>query len=223
MNVCRLEGCMSMYEHPLPHACKHFCCAFVCKICALFSRHAAVQSALRPRTGKSHEEAQSSETETTFHYCWRVKSSFKLVWMESTSLVWPKSLLSKTGFDRLERDQSSLRQSAPVDFLMRHYNRFLVQFNKLKKLKGIGSWDEYFFSGLNDQICSILSVYMRRCFSIFKAAFLVRNLNIEILLASMKTLILILTISREFIPFFCVSFATMRDCGRLFFYKTHVI
>jgi hypothetical protein len=27
---------------------------------------------------------QISETETTFHYCWRVKSSFKLVWMEST-------------------------------------------------------------------------------------------------------------------------------------------
>ncbi len=27
---------------------------------------------------------QSSETET-FHYCWRVKSSFRLVWMESTS------------------------------------------------------------------------------------------------------------------------------------------
>jgi hypothetical protein len=26
----------------------------------------------------------SSETETTFHYYWRVKSSFKQVWMEAT-------------------------------------------------------------------------------------------------------------------------------------------
>jgi hypothetical protein len=58
---------------------------------------------------------------------------------------------------------------------------------------------------------------MRRWFSIFKAAFLERNINIEILLASMKTLILILTILREFIPFFCGSFATMRDSGRLIF------
>ncbi len=73
-------------------------------------------------------EFQSSEAETTFHYCWRVRSSFKLVWMESTSpcnslldyslkwcccsLVWPKSLLSKTGFNRLERDQSSFWLSA---------------------------------------------------------------------------------------------------------------
>ncbi len=60
-----------------------------------------------------------SETETTFHYCWRVNSSFKLVWMESISpsnsligyslkrrccsLVWSKSLSSKTGFDRRKR------------------------------------------------------------------------------------------------------------------------
>ncbi len=28
---------------------------------------------------------QSLKIETTFHYCWRVKSSFKPVWMESTS------------------------------------------------------------------------------------------------------------------------------------------
>jgi hypothetical protein len=73
-------------------------------------------------------EFQSSEAETPFHYCWRVRHSFKLVWMESTSqcnsllgytlmwcccsLVWPKSVLSKTGFNRLGRDQSSLRLSA---------------------------------------------------------------------------------------------------------------
>jgi hypothetical protein len=29
--------------------------------------------------------ALSWKAETTFHYCWEVKSSFKLVWMESTS------------------------------------------------------------------------------------------------------------------------------------------
>jgi hypothetical protein len=68
---------------------------------------------------------QSSKTDTTFHYCWRVKSSFILVWMESTtwfisligyslkwrccSLVWPKYLWSKTGFDRPGRDQESFR------------------------------------------------------------------------------------------------------------------
>ncbi len=36
-----------------------------------------------------HETPQllSSQTETTFHYCWRVKSSFELVWMESTSTL----------------------------------------------------------------------------------------------------------------------------------------
>ncbi len=27
---------------------------------------------------------QSRKAETTFHYCWEIKSSFKLVWMEST-------------------------------------------------------------------------------------------------------------------------------------------
>ncbi len=74
---------------------------------------------------------QISETETTFHYCWRANSSFKLVGMESTSpcrsligytlkwhgcwLVWPKSILSKTGFDRLGRDQSSFSLSAQRD------------------------------------------------------------------------------------------------------------
>jgi hypothetical protein len=63
-----------------------------------------------------------------FHYWWRVKSSFKLVWMESTSTCnsliglpiemalqlfgLAKSHLSKTGFDRLRRDQSSFRPSA---------------------------------------------------------------------------------------------------------------
>ncbi len=57
-------------------------------------------------------------------------SSFKLVWIESIfssnsligyslkcrccSLVWPKSLLSKTGFDRQGRYQSSFRLSALV-------------------------------------------------------------------------------------------------------------
>ncbi len=48
-----------------------------------------------------------------------------------------------------------------------------------------------------------------------------RNINIEILLVSMKTIILILKISREFIPFsfFCVSFAMMRDSGRLLFIR----
>ncbi len=29
---------------------------------------------------------QSLETETTFHYCWRVKFSLKLVWVESWNL-----------------------------------------------------------------------------------------------------------------------------------------
>ncbi len=59
-------------------------------------------------------------------YCLEgIKSSFKLVWLEYTSpsnsligsllkrlccsLAWPKSLLSKTGFNPLGRDQSSFR------------------------------------------------------------------------------------------------------------------
>ena len=43
------------------------------------------------RSGSQHHQdrcasqLQSSKTETTFHCCWRVKSSFKLVWMESNS------------------------------------------------------------------------------------------------------------------------------------------
>ncbi len=75
----------------------------------------------------------------TFHYYWRIKSSFKLAWIESTSpcnsligyllkwrccsLVWPHSLLSKTGFDHLGRDQSSLRLWAlhtPFVFLQKN-------------------------------------------------------------------------------------------------------
>ncbi len=72
----------------------------------------------------------SWKIETTFHYCWSlVKSSFKLVWMESTSpcnslighslkwrccsLVWPISLLTITSFDSLKRDQSFFRLPAP--------------------------------------------------------------------------------------------------------------
>jgi hypothetical protein len=63
-----------------------------------------------------------------FYYCLRVKSSFELVWMESTSTCnsliglpiemalqlfgLAKYHLSKTGFDCLRRDQSSLRLSA---------------------------------------------------------------------------------------------------------------
>ncbi len=69
------------------------------------------------------------ETETTFRYCWRIKSSFKLVWMESTSpcnsrigylLVEVALLLIglaqisfvKLVFDRQGGDQSSFRLSA---------------------------------------------------------------------------------------------------------------
>ncbi len=33
------------------------------------------------------KNGMSSETETTFHYCWRVKSSFTMILMESTSPV----------------------------------------------------------------------------------------------------------------------------------------
>ncbi len=47
-----------------------------------------------------------SETETTFHYYWRV----------CCSLVWLKSLLSKTSFDRLLRDHSPFRLSAQCTY-----------------------------------------------------------------------------------------------------------
>jgi hypothetical protein len=69
----------------------------------------------------------SSETETAFHYCWRVKSSFvnsnypynsligcSLKW-HCFLLVWSKSLLSKTGFHRPGRDQSSFGLSALIE------------------------------------------------------------------------------------------------------------
>jgi hypothetical protein len=66
----------------------------------------------------------SSETDTTFHYCWRVKGSFKLVWMEiylpmqfTDWLLVEVALLligltqiylSKTGFNSLGRDRKAL-------------------------------------------------------------------------------------------------------------------
>ncbi len=62
------------------------------------------------------------EAETTFHYCWRVKISFKLdlyriylpkqfveLKRRCSSLVWPIFLLTKTSFDPVGRVQSSLR------------------------------------------------------------------------------------------------------------------
>ncbi len=63
---------------------------------------------------------QLRQRQTTFHHCWRVKSS--MFWMESTSpynsligysLKWgccssDKSLLSKIGFERLVRDNRLL-------------------------------------------------------------------------------------------------------------------
>ncbi len=67
----------------------------------------------------------SLKIETIFHYCWRVKSSFKLVWLELTSpcnsligrsLKWRCCFLvyflTKTSFDPLGRDQSSFRLPA---------------------------------------------------------------------------------------------------------------
>jgi hypothetical protein len=76
---------------------------------------------------------QSSETEKTFHDCWWIKSSIKLVWMESSSpcnslmgysLKWRCCVLIgltqisfvSNGFDRLGREQSSFRLSALVPF-----------------------------------------------------------------------------------------------------------
>jgi hypothetical protein len=73
---------------------------------------------------------QSWKTETTFHDCWRVKSSFKLVWMEPTfsnkslignslkwlrcSLVWPKSLRQNPILTtRLHVIESSLMMRGP--------------------------------------------------------------------------------------------------------------
>ncbi len=66
--------------------------------------------------------------ETTFHYCWEVKSSFKPGWMESSfpcnslighslnwrccSLVLPISGLTKSSFDPLARHQSSFKLPA---------------------------------------------------------------------------------------------------------------
>jgi hypothetical protein len=63
---------------------------------------------------KDDSHWQSSKAEMPFHYCWVVNTSFKVVWMESTSpcnsligytlkwrccsLVWPKSLWQKNQF-----------------------------------------------------------------------------------------------------------------------------
>jgi hypothetical protein len=43
--------------------------------------------------------SQSSETETTFHYCCRLKSGFKLVWMESISPLIGNLLYSGAAVD----------------------------------------------------------------------------------------------------------------------------
>jgi hypothetical protein len=66
---------------------------------------------------------KSWKTDATFYYCWEIKSSFKLVWMEYRPIQltdWPPvevalmligliSLLTKTSFETLGRDQSSFR------------------------------------------------------------------------------------------------------------------
>ncbi len=93
----------------------------------------------------------SSETETTFHFCWRVISSFKMVWMESTlpcnalishslrwrccSLVWPKSLFSKTGFDHLGRDQSSFWLSALLYLALSSYLYAFAAFSNISNVQ----------------------------------------------------------------------------------------
>jgi hypothetical protein len=76
----------------------------------IFSVQLAESVGARPPPFTLSTPSISWKTETTFNYCWRVKSSFKLVWIESTSscnslighslkwcccsLVWPISLLT---------------------------------------------------------------------------------------------------------------------------------
>jgi hypothetical protein len=90
--------------------------------------------------------AQSLKAETTFHYCWRVKSWFKVVWMESTSpcnsLIgyswsgaathWSESIATLPPFDPIEGQKWFDRISSQWES---QKNRFaLIYFGKIRFL-----------------------------------------------------------------------------------------